>query len=113
MRAVDDEIRDAERRLARRRSGVSLLARDWAEALRDVLVSGRSLIGVAAVGFAVGEMLRPSTGGGRAAGRGGGKLLALASFLLRVRFGFPWWTAWSALQSWRRPRSHGAPTGPA
>ena len=110
MRALDDEIRDVERRLVRRRSGVSLLARDWAEALRDVLVSGKSLIGVAAVGFAVGEMLRPSR---RVPGRGGGKLLAFASLLLRARFAFPWWAAWSALQSWRRPRSGGAPTDPA
>jgi hypothetical protein len=115
MRALDDDIRAVELRLARRRSGLGLLARDWAAALRDTLVSGRSLLGVAAFGFAVGEMLRPrgvpdarARRGGRSA-RAGGALLALASFLLHARFGSPWQIAWAAMRAWRRQRPAGAP----
>jgi len=102
MRPLDDEIRDVELRLTRRRNGLAVLAGDWAESLRDTLVSGKSLLGVAAVGFAVGELLHPFGRAGRASGRGGGVLLGLASLLVRARFAFPWSLAWSALQT-RRP----------
>jgi hypothetical protein len=112
MHALDDDIREVELRLARRRSGLALLADDWVGALRDTLVSGRSLLGVAAAGFALGEMLRPRlVHGARAprAGRSaGGVLLALASVLLQARFGSPWQIAWSAIRAWRRQRPAGA-----
>ena len=108
MHALDDDIREVELRLARRRSGLALLADDWVGALRDTVVSGRSLLGVAAVGFALGEMLRPRLGRGarapRAGRSAGGVLLALASVLLQARFGSPWQIAWSALRAWRRQR---------
>ena len=113
MSVLDDDIREVELRLARRRNGLAVLGGEWVEALRDTLVSGRSLLGVAAFGFALGEMLRPrSARGARAAraGRGpGGVLLALASILLRARFGSPWQIAWSAVQAWRRQRPAGTP----
>ena len=109
MPALDEDIREVELRLARRRSGLAVLADDWVEALRDTLVSGRSLLGVAAFGFALGEMLRPRSVRVRA-GRGtGAVLLALASILLRARFGSPWQIAWSAVQAWRRQRPAGTP----
>jgi hypothetical protein len=113
MPALDDDIREVERRLARRRSGLGVLAGDWVDALRDTLVSGRSLVGIAAFGFALGEMLRPRSahvGRGARAGRGtGGALLALAGILLRARFGSPWQIAWSAVRAWRRQHPGGAP----
>ena len=117
MRALDDDIRGVELRLARRRSGLGLLARDWAAALRDTLVSGRSLLGVAAFGFALGEIMRPRMvrdararrGGGRSTG---GALLALGTFLVRLRFGPPGKIAWSVLEAWRRQRRAGAPVAP-
>lgn len=109
---LDDEIREVELRLARRRSGVSVLADEWVAALRDALVSGKSLLGVAAVGFAVGEMLRgPSGRAGRARSRRGvgAVLLGLAGLLLRARFGSPWQFAWSAVDAWRRQHSASVP----
>jgi hypothetical protein len=110
MPVLDDDIREVEVRLARRRDGLAVLGGEWVEALRDTLVSGRSLLGVAAFGFALGEMLRPRSGGAAPAGRGaGGVLLALASILLRARFGSPWQIAWSAVQAWRRQRPAGTP----
>jgi hypothetical protein len=114
MPALDDEIREVELRLARRRNGVALLAGDWASALRDTLVSGKSLLGVAAVGFAVGEMLRPATRTDRKrSGRGTrGLLLGLASLLLRARFGSPWHMAAAAADAWRRHRAAAAPLAP-
>jgi len=116
MPALDDDIREVELRLARHRSGLAVLAGDWMDALRDTLVSGRSLLGVAAFGFALGEMLRPRSaraGRGARGGRGtGGVLLALASILLRARFGSPWQIAWSAVRAWRRQRPAGASVAP-
>lgn len=110
MPALDDDIREVELRLARHRSGLAVLAGDWVDALRDTLVSGRSLLGVAAFGFALGEMLRPRS---TRVGRGtGGVLLALAGILLRARFGSPWQIAWSAVQAWRRQRPAGASVAP-
>jgi hypothetical protein len=116
MLVLDDDIREVELRLARRRSGLAVLAGDWVEALRDTLVSGRSLLGVAAFGFALGEMLRPRyVHAARAArpGRGaGGVLLTLASVLLQARFGSPWQIAWSTIQAWRRQRAAGGRVAP-
>jgi hypothetical protein len=110
MPVLDDDIREVELRLARRRSGLAVLGGEWVEALRDTLVSGRSLLGVAAFGFALGEMLRPRSAGAARGGRGtGGVLLAFASILLRARFGSPWQIAWSAVQAWRRQRPAGTP----
>jgi hypothetical protein len=110
MPVLDDDIREVELRLARRRSGLAVLSRDWTEALRDTLVSGKSLLGVAALGFAVGEMLRPRAVAGprQRSGRGfGGWLLAAASLAAHARFGPVWQIAWSALQAWRRQRAAG------
>jgi hypothetical protein len=111
MPALDDDIREVELRLARRRNGVALLAGDWAAALRDTLVSGKSLLGVAALGFAVGEVLRPaSSRTGKRSGRGTrGLLLGLASLLLRARFGSPWQLAAAAADAWRRHRAAATP----
>lgn len=106
MPALDDDIRDVELRLARRRSGVALLADDWVGALRDTLVSGKSLLGVAALGFAVGEILRPAGAGtGRRRSKGGASLLvSLAALFLRARYGSPWRMAAAAVDAWRRAR---------
>lgn len=115
MPALDDDIREVELRLARRRNGVALLAGDWAAALRDTLVSGKSLLGVAALGFAVGEMLRPASSrtGRKGSGRGTrGLLLGLVSLLLRARFGSPWQLAAAAADAWRRHRAAAAPVAP-
>jgi hypothetical protein len=112
MRALDDEIRAVELRLAQRRNIVAALTGDWAGALRDTLVSGKSLLGVAAVGFAVGEILRPAAASGtrrrRSLGGAGSVLLGLASFVLRARYGSPWQLAASAIDAWRRRRPAGA-----
>jgi hypothetical protein len=114
MPELDDDIHDVELRLARRRNAVALLADDWAGALRDTLVSGRSLLGVAAVGFAVGEILRPAAAGtGRRRSKGGtGLLLSLAALLLRARYGAPWRIAVAAVDAWRRTRPVAAPRTP-
>ncbi len=111
MQPLDDEIRDLEARLARQRHGLAVLGGEWVESLRDTLVSGKSLLGVAAVGFAVGELLRPTSARMGRAARGGGMLLGLANLLVRARFAFPWSLAWSALQAWRAPRKGAAAPG--
>jgi hypothetical protein len=107
MPVLDNEIREVELRLARRRSGVAALGDDWVGALRDALVSGKSLFGVAAVGFALGEMLRgpPGRAGRTRSRRGVGAIvLGLAGLLLRARFGSPWQLVWSAVAASRRQR---------
>jgi hypothetical protein len=99
---LDAEIDAVERRIARERSGIALLAQDWTEAARDALISKRSLFAIAAFGFVLGDALRPT----RAAASGrklrlGGMLAGLAFTALRARFGSPWALAEAAWRGWR------------
>jgi len=101
MRNLDEDIRVLERRIARERSGLTLLSVEWATTARDAVVSGKSLFAVAAVGFVLGDALRPKPSG-RAAKLGlGGMLAGIAFSMLRARYGSPWVLADLALRAWR------------
>jgi hypothetical protein len=104
MPTLDEDIRDVELRLARHRGAVALLADDWVGAFRDTLVSGKSLLGVAAVGFAAGEILRPVRGGAKRRRSAASLLVGLAGLVLRARYGSPWQIAVAVVDAWRRPR---------
>jgi hypothetical protein len=102
MTPLDQEIRALEGRIARGRAGVAGAAADWCVALREGLVSGKSLFGVAALGFVLGEALRPARGGGATRKLGlGGMLIGLGASLVRARYGTPWALAELALRGWR------------
>ena len=98
----DAEIAAVERRIARERSGIALLAQDWTEAARDALISKRSLFAIAAFGFILGDALRPArAAAGARKLRLGGMLAGLAFAALRARFGSPWALAEAAWRGWR------------
>jgi hypothetical protein len=90
MSRLDEEIRAVEARIARGRTGLATLMGDCEETARDAVAAPKSLLAVAALGFALGEMLRPA----RAApprSRGVKGLLAGAALaLIRARYGSPW-----------------------
>ncbi len=114
MTPLDDEIRIVERRIAREREGVAALADDWCATLRDAVVSGKSLLGVAALGFVLGEALRPAKAGGATRKLGlGGMLIGLTASLLRARYGTPWALGELALRGWRGATGRGAPRPPS
>ena len=103
---ADDEIAAVEHRIARERNALALLADDWAGAARDALVSRRSLFAVAALGFVLGDALRPKKPAGTARKLGlGGMLAGIAFSALRARYGSPWALAELALRGWRSARS--------
>jgi hypothetical protein len=109
MSPLDEEIRTVELRISRGRDGVGALAADWGATLRNALVSGKSLLGVAALGFVLGEVLRPAKGGGATRKLGlGGMLIGLAASLLRARYGTPWALAEFALRGWHSAGGGGA-----
>lgn len=88
---LDDDIRAVEQRIARGRHRLAALAEDCEETARHAIVSPHGLIAVAAVGFMLGEMLRPRRRPAptRNAGLGGLVGGAIAA-LLRARYGNPW-----------------------
>src|SRR5262245_45587438 len=106
---LDPEIRTVEQRIARERSGLARLAEDWAGAARDAVVSKRSLFAVAALGFVLGDALRPRRSAGRARTLGfGGMLAGIAFAAMRARFGSPWALAEVAWRGWRSAKSQAA-----
>jgi hypothetical protein len=114
MSPLDQEIQAVEARIGRGREGVAALAADWCATLRDVVVSGKSLLGVAALGFVLGEALRPAKGGGVTRKLGlGGMLIGLAGSLLRARYGTPWALGELALRGWRGATARGAARSPS
>jgi len=99
---LDEEIRAVELRIARRRNGLALLAEDWASTARDAVVSKKSLFAVAALGFVLGDALRPAKPAGRARKLGlGGMLAGIGFSALRARNGSPWALAELAWRGWR------------
>jgi hypothetical protein len=113
MTPLDPEIRAVELRIARGREGVAALAADWRAALRDGVVSGKSLFGVAALGFVLGEALRPAKGRGATGKLGlGGMLIGLAASLVRARYGTPSALAELALRGWRGAAARAASRRP-
>jgi len=119
---LDEEIRAVEVRIARERNGLALLAQGWASTARDVVVSKKSLFAVAALGFVLGDALRPAKPAGRARKLGlGGMLAGIALSALRSRYGSPWalaelaWEGWRGMSSRRDPHvAHAAlPLHPA
>ncbi|HSD53828.1 MAG TPA: hypothetical protein VLC47_06660 [Burkholderiales bacterium] len=106
MTDLDDEIRTVESRIVRERNGLAALLDDCEEAARDAVASPQSLLAVAALGFVLGEALRP----GRAAAEARkrrlvGLLAGVALGLIRARYGSPWLLA---PRIWTQ-----APPGPA
>jgi hypothetical protein len=120
--ALDQEIHAVEARIARERIGLATLIDDCEEAARDAVSAPKNLLAVAALGFALGEMLRPARAA-PARSRGLKGLLAGAAFaLIRARYGSPWALArriWSETPSGRAtwPSTRGAAddtgTGPS
>jgi hypothetical protein len=111
--SVDDEIDAVERRIARQRSALGVLAEDWVGAARDALVSRNSLLSVAAFGFVLGDALRPRKSAGPARKLGlGGMLAGIAVSALRTRYGSPWALAELAWRGWRSARAASAPPPP-
>lgn len=103
---LDDEIRAVELRIARERSALALLGEDWARTVRDAAVSGKSLVAVAAFGFVLGEVLRPTKPAGRVRKLGfGGMLAGVAFSAFRARYGSPWAIAEMAWRAWRSAKS--------
>lgn len=106
---LDDEIRAVELRIARERNALALLAADWTGTARDALVSGKSLVAVAAFGFVLGEVLRPTKPAGRVRKLGvGGMLAGVAFSAFRARYGSPWVIVEMAWQAWRSAKSRRA-----
>lgn len=90
MSRLDEEIRAVEARIARERTGLATLIDDCEETARDTVAAPKSLFAVAALGFALGEMLRPARAA-PARSRGVKGLLAGAALaLIRARYGSPW-----------------------
>jgi hypothetical protein len=88
--ALDQEIHAVEARIARERIDLATLLDDCEEAARDAVSAPKNLLAVAALGFALGEMLRPARAA-PARSRGLKGLLAGAAFaLIRARYGSPW-----------------------
>jgi hypothetical protein len=110
---VDDEISAVEQRIARERNALAVLAEDWTGTARDALVSKRSLFAFAALGFVLGDALRPNKPAGAARKLGvGGMLAGVAFSALRARYGSPWALAELAWRGWRSARRTPAPTAP-
>ena len=112
--SADDEIAVVERRIARERNALALLAEDWAGTARDALVSKRSLFAVAALGFVLGDTLRPKRSAGAVRKLGlGGILGGIVFSALRARYGSPWALAELAWRGWRSARPSPPPAGEA
>jgi len=112
----DDDIRAVEQRVARGRNGLAALAENCEETARDAIASPKTLLAVAAAGYMLGEMLRPSRRSAptRKAGLAG-MLLGAAVALVRARYGNPWSLAelaWSRRAS-RAIARRGSPAGRA
>jgi hypothetical protein len=112
----DDDVRAVEQRIARGRNGLAALAENCEETARDAIASPKSLLAVAAVGFMLGEMLRPSRRSPptRKAGLAG-MLLGAAVALVRARYGNPWSLAelaWSHATAARHAPRRSSPDGP-
>jgi hypothetical protein len=106
MRDLDEEIQTLENRIARERDGVATLLEDCGETVRDAVTSPKALLGVAALGFVIGEALRVgrrSSTAPRPRGTFGTVLASTALALLRASPTSPWLIArhlWSEV----RPR---------
>ena len=111
---LDDDIRAVEERIARERTGLAALAEDCEETARDVVASPESLLAVAAVGFMLGEVLRPSRRSTRGRKTGfTGMLLGAGVALLRARYGSPWSLAEAILsRAAERSRARAGPLYP-
>lgn len=87
---LEQEIGAVETRLARTRSDLAALAAEWVGGAREAIASPRSLLGVAAIGFFLGEALRRPSRLEPAKRRGVAGLLAGGALaLVRARYGSP------------------------
>jgi hypothetical protein len=89
---LEHEIGAVETRLARERGDRAARADEWAGCAREAISSPQSLLGVAAIGFFLGEALRGSRRAEPARrGRRGlaGLLAGGALALVRARYGSP------------------------
>lgn len=89
--SVPTELQEVEMRLARERADLAALARNLGETARDAVATPRNLLGVAAFGFLLGEMLQSRRGDKRPRRRRGlaGLLLGAGIAVLRARYGSP------------------------
>jgi hypothetical protein len=104
MTTLDNEIRAVEARLARTRSNLGALVTEEAECARDAIASPQCLLGVAAIGFLLGDALhrsrRPQQRRGLIA-----KLAPAALALLPARYGSPLALAQRVWSATRRNRT--------
>jgi hypothetical protein len=104
MGDLEEEIRALEERIARERSELVRLLEDWGDTLRDTVARPKNLFAVAALGFVLGEALRPGRPATKTHRRGiGGLLTGAALALVRARYGSPWTLA---RQFWSQASHH-------
>jgi len=88
---LDDEIHTVEAQIARERDGIAALLEDCGETARDAVTSPKTLLGVAALGFVLGEALRANRSNGPSPRHSVGTLLAgTALALMRASPVSPW-----------------------
>jgi hypothetical protein len=101
---LDGEIREVEARIVRERDALVELATDYGVTLRDRAVSAKSLAAIAAVGFAVAELLHPARAARPA--KNAGLLAAVVGAVIplaRTRYGM--WALAQMVQRWRAHRA--------